>query len=86
MLSKQDLSKTHQLISNLFKWPEKSSAWEQYKLSNEQLDFFKEFGYLSNVKLLDEWQIDRLNKELEEIVDPMHPLNELFHHQWRHSP
>jgi len=79
MLTKQDLSKRHQLISDLFKWPTKSSEWEQYKLSNEQLDFFKEFGYLSNVKLLDEWQIDRLNKELEEIVDPTHPLNELFH-------
>jgi len=79
MITKNDLSKKHQLISNLFKWPTKSSEWEQYKLNNEQLDFFKEFGYLSNVKLLDEWQIDRLNKELEEIVDPRHPLNELFH-------
>lgn len=79
MLTKQDLSKRHQLISDLFKWPTKSSEWEQYKLSNEQLDFFKEFGYLSNVKLLDEWQIDRLNKELAEIVDPTHPLNGLFH-------
>ena len=79
MITDKDLSKKHHLISNLFKWPAKSSEWEQYKLSNEQLNFFKEFGYLSNVKLLDEWQIDRLNKELEEIVDPRHPLNELFH-------
>ncbi|SMD17014.1 phytanoyl-CoA dioxygenase family protein [Pedobacter nyackensis] len=79
MITKNDLSKKHQLISDLFKWPTKSSEWEQYKLNNEQLDFFKAFGYLSNVKLLDEWQIDRLNKELEEIVDPRHPLNELFH-------
>lgn len=79
MLTNQDLSRKHQLISDLFKWPTKSSEWEQYKLSNEQLDFFKEFGYVSDVKLLDEWQIDRLNKELEEIVDPKHPLNGLFH-------
>ncbi|NQX42299.1 Phytanoyl-CoA dioxygenase (PhyH) [Pedobacter steynii] len=79
MPTNQDLSKKHQLISDLFKWPVKSSDWEPYKLSNEQLDFFKEFGYLSGVKLLDEWQIDRLHKELEEIVDPKHPLNGLFH-------
>lgn len=79
MLTNQDLSTKHQLISDLFNWPTKSSEWEQYKLSNEQLDFFKEFGYLSDIKLLDEWQVDRLNKELEEIVDPKHPLNGLFH-------
>ena len=75
----QDLSKKHQLISDLFKWPTKASEWEKYKLSNEQLDFFNTFGYISDVKLLDEWQVERLNKELAEIVDPAHPLNGLFH-------
>lgn len=79
MPTSHDLSKKHQLIADLFKWPAKPTEWEQYKLSNEQLDFFKEFGYLSNVKLLDEWQVEQLNKELEDIVDPLHPLNELFH-------
>jgi hypothetical protein len=75
----QDLSKKHQLISDLFTWPTKLNEWDQYKLNSEQLDFFQEFGYVSNVKLLDEWQIERLNKELAEIVDPSHPLNSLFH-------
>lgn len=79
MPNQQDLSEKHQLISDLFKWPTKASEWEQYKLSNEQLDFFRTYGYVSDVKLLDEWQVDRLNKELTEIVDPSHPLNGLFH-------
>lgn len=79
MPNQQDLSKKHQLISDLFKWPTKASDWEQYKLSNEQLDFFKTFGYVSDVKLLEEWQVERLNKELTEIIDPVHPLNGLFH-------
>lgn len=77
--NQQDLSKKHQLISDLFKWPTKASEWEQYKLSNEKLDFFKTFGYVSDVKLLEEWQVERLNKELAEIIDPAHPLNGLFH-------
>ncbi|WP_167346256.1 phytanoyl-CoA dioxygenase family protein, partial [Pedobacter ginsenosidimutans] len=79
MPNQQDLSKKHQLISDLFKWPTKASDWEQYKLSNEQLDFFNTFGYVSDVKLLEEWQVERLNKELTEIIDPVHPLNGLFH-------
>ncbi|MFP5042533.1 phytanoyl-CoA dioxygenase family protein [Parasediminibacterium sp. JCM 36343] len=75
----KDLSTQHQLISNLFQWPTKPSEWEQYKLSNEQLEFFNEYGYLSNIKLLEEWQVDKLNNELAEIVDPSHPANHLFH-------
>lgn len=74
-----DLSKYHHLISTLFKWPEKPAAWEQYKLSREQLDHFNEYGYLSNIELLEEWQVERLNQELAEIADPAHPAHELFY-------
>jgi ectoine hydroxylase-related dioxygenase (phytanoyl-CoA dioxygenase family) len=74
-----DLSTQHQLISGLFKWPAAAAEWDQYKLSKEQLDFFAEFGYLSNIKLLEEWQVEKLNEELAEITDPTHPANGLFH-------
>ncbi|MBN9381846.1 MAG: phytanoyl-CoA dioxygenase family protein [Chitinophagaceae bacterium] len=74
-----DLSKHHHLISALFKWPEKPSEWEQYKLSKEQLDHFYEYGYLSNIKLLEEWHVEMLNRELAEIADPAHPAHELFY-------
>ncbi len=74
-----DLSKQHQPISKLFKWPEKQSEWDQYRLSPEQLDFFREYGYLSNVKLLEEWQVEKLNEELAEIADPAHPAHELYY-------
>jgi hypothetical protein len=74
-----DLSKYHHLISTLFNWPEKPAGWEQYKLSREQLDHFNEYGYLSNIKLLEEWQVERLNNELAEIADPAHPAHELFY-------
>lgn len=74
-----DLSKHHHLISTLFKWPEKPSEWERYKLSKEQLDHFYEYGYLSNIKLLEESQVEILNQELAEIADPAHPAHELFY-------
>ena len=74
-----DLSKQHRLISNLFKIPEAKSEWDQYKLSKEQLDMFEEYGYISDLKLLEEWQVEKLNKELAEIADPAHPAHELFY-------
>jgi ectoine hydroxylase-related dioxygenase (phytanoyl-CoA dioxygenase family) len=75
----QDLSHQHHLISNLFTWPNSEEEWEKYRLSKEQVNFFKEYGYLANVKLLDEWQVDRLNEELAELADPDHPQHHLFY-------
>jgi len=75
----QDLSEIHHLISDLFTWPKKPADWEPYKLTKEQVEFFNEYGYLANIKLLDEAQIDRLKAELEPIMDPSHPSNGLYH-------
>lgn len=74
-----DLSGQHQLISDFFKWPKNKEEWEQYKLSKEQVEFFNEYGYVSNIKILDEWQVDQLNDDLSEIADPGHPDHELFY-------
>ena len=75
----RDLSNIHELITDLFRWPTKAAEWEQYRLSNEQVAFFREYGYLADVKLLEEWQVERLKGELEQIMDPGHPLNGLYH-------
>jgi ectoine hydroxylase-related dioxygenase (phytanoyl-CoA dioxygenase family) len=73
-----DLSQVHRLVGDLFRWP-LQNEWEQYKLSQEQLEFFEENGYLGGVKMLDEHQIVQLRKELTEIADPKHPGHELFY-------
>ena len=76
---KEDLSLQHQLISEMFpKLPEKV-IWDQYKLADEQVMFFHEFGYLSNIKILEEDQVNKLNAELEEIRNPNHPKHKLFY-------
>lgn len=79
MTKSRDLSEYKHLISNMFSWPEKAEEWDQYKLSEEQLLFFKDNGYLAGVKMLDEWQIDQLKDELQEVMAPDHPNHDLFY-------
>ena len=74
-----DLSKIHHPISKLFRWPEKAKDWDQYKLSKEQLQHFEEFGYVSEIKMLDDQQISVLQQELNALYDPHHPGNALFY-------
>lgn len=75
----EDLSEIHTLISGMFKWPASNEEWKQYKLTGEQIAFFHTYGYVSNIKLLEEWQIEQLNTELAEIADPSHPGHHLFY-------
>jgi len=75
----KDLAEKHELISELFKQPQTKEEWDQYRLSDDQLAHFKEYGYVAGIKLLEENQIAVLRKELEELRDPKHPLHELFY-------
>jgi hypothetical protein len=75
----KDLSKYHELVSDLFKWPETEKEWDQYRLSTAQLAFYKENGYVHGIKLLNDRQIAVLQNELAEIMDPAHPGNALFY-------
>ena len=78
-MSYKDLSTVHNLVSNIFRQPQSKQEWEQYKLSNEQVEFFKEYGYLANIKMLDEKQIDNIKSEIEKLADPKHPGHHLFY-------
>ncbi len=75
----EDLAELHNLVSDLFEYPKSDEEWEQYKLSDEQVSHFHEYGYVSGIKLLDERQIETLRKELSEITDPKHPKHDLFY-------
>lgn len=48
-------------------------------MTDDQIDFFNENGYLPNIRILDEAQVTQLNAELEEIRDPAHPKHHLFY-------
>ena len=75
----KDLSCMHQLVSDLFQWPRCIEEWLEYKLSEEQVEFFNTNGYLGGIKMLDEKQIERIKNELAEIADPKHPAHDLFY-------
>jgi ectoine hydroxylase-related dioxygenase (phytanoyl-CoA dioxygenase family) len=74
-----DLSTIHGLASKLFRWPTSKSEWEQYKLSQDQVDFFHENGFLPGIKLLSEEQIAVLKNELNVLADVHHPGHNLFY-------
>jgi len=78
-MSVKDLSSVHQLIGDLFTWPDTTEGWKEFELSKEQVDFFNYNGFLSGIKMLDEKQIEKIRNELAEIADPKHPGHELFY-------
>ena len=75
----EDLSNYHAPISDFFKIPSTSDEWDQYRLSNDQIEFFDEFGYLSGIQILNDSQAEKLRDELTEIIDPKHPAHHLFY-------
>ncbi|MDQ3845086.1 MAG: phytanoyl-CoA dioxygenase family protein [Bacteroidota bacterium] len=75
----KDLSTIHEMVSDLFRWPTNADEWEEYALTEAQIHFFRENGYLAGVKMLDERQILRLRDELTELTNVEHPGHELFY-------
>ncbi|MEY3643325.1 MAG: hypothetical protein RLZZ207_19 [Bacteroidota bacterium] len=75
----KDLADYPYPLTDLFEQPTSSDQWDRYRLTKEQLDFFHENGYLAGVQLLNDTQIRALDKALDEVMDPKHPLHGLFH-------
>jgi len=74
-----DLSTHHSPLSNAFAWPADANDWNQYRLTDDQVDFFQTNGYLTGIRLLNDEQIEVLRKELAELIDPSHPGHHLFY-------
>lgn len=74
----KDLSTIHNLVSGVFESLSSNDA-DDLKLSTEELDFYRENGYVAGRKLLDENQITALREELETFFDPNHDGNELWY-------
>jgi ectoine hydroxylase-related dioxygenase (phytanoyl-CoA dioxygenase family) len=72
----KDFSLVHEPISNLFSGRSEKGGFE---ISPEQIRFFNENGYLSGIKILEEHQIEQLEKEFEQLIDPDNPSNHLYY-------
>jgi ectoine hydroxylase-related dioxygenase (phytanoyl-CoA dioxygenase family) len=74
-----DLSIWHGPITALFKTPGTAENWNQYRLTDDQIEFFHEYGYLTGIRVLNDEQIEALRAELADLSDPSHPGNDLFY-------
>src|SRR5262245_20413033 len=74
-----DLSKYHGPVSDLFAGPVTSGEWDSYRLSEGQVSFYRDHGYLAGIRMLNEDQLEVLRRELAELVDPAHPGHHLFY-------
>src|SRR5215218_4000397 len=74
-----DLSRRHELVGNLFRLPQTQKEWERYRLTDEQVRFYHEQGYLAGIRILTDEQIALLRDELAELFDPQHPGHEFWY-------
>jgi hypothetical protein len=75
----QDFSQFHSPTGALGQLPAHKQDWQQYRLSEEQVEAFHRDGFLAGVLVLDDKQIDALCAELAGLMEPAHPTHELFH-------
>jgi ectoine hydroxylase-related dioxygenase (phytanoyl-CoA dioxygenase family) len=78
----QDLSKHHAMVGNLFPTITGSGGGAEtapYRLTEDQIEFFQENGYVAGIPVLTPAQVDALRDELKKLTDPSSPGNELFH-------
>lgn len=73
-----DLSLRHTPVTTLFPPPSEAGT-DRYRLSDEQVAFFHENGYLKGVRLLDDAQIEQLRTELNDLFRPDCDGHELFY-------
>lgn len=71
-----DLAGIHEPISDLFRDRDEK---ERYRLSEDQIAFFHENGYVAGIRVLDDDQVETLRAELEEFFDPDHEGRELWY-------
>jgi hypothetical protein len=75
----RDLSLEHQPIGGLLTETATPENCQKYRLSQEQLDFYEENGYLKGIRLLTDGQCDILCEQLPELFDPQHEGHELWY-------
>src|SRR5437763_15671280 len=74
-----DLSNRDTPVTDLFKTPATAEAWNQYRLDEDQIEFFLTHGYLAGIGMHDDEQIETLRAELSELIDPNRPGQHLFY-------
>ncbi|MBA3242308.1 MAG: phytanoyl-CoA dioxygenase family protein, partial [Acidobacteria bacterium] len=74
-----DLSTYDRPIGDLFPVPASAREWERFRLSDEQVEFFREHGYVSGIRVLSDGQVETLREELRGLMNPSHAKRRLFY-------
>lgn len=75
----RDYSEIHHVVGELFQLPKSRDEWERFRLTEEQVQFYNEQGYLGGVTILDARQIEMLRAELAELMQPEHEGREYWY-------
>ena len=51
----------------------------EYRLTNDQKEFFHAQGYVAGIRMLEDGEIEVLRRELAELVEPNHPGHRFFY-------
>ena len=78
-LSARDYGPTHGPVTGLWARPVTAADWATYQLSADQVRHFRDHGYVSGIRLLDNDQVEVLRAELAEMTRPDHPGREHFY-------
>ena len=73
-----DLSTFHNPFGTIFN-PQLNRDPGCFRLSEDQVNFFQEHGYVTGVGVLIDEQVEILRKELADLTNPTHPGHELFY-------
>lgn len=74
-----DLSTRHKPITSLFKLPLSEEDSLAFRLTDDQVSFYKEQGYLAGVRMLSPEQVDVLREELAALINPSQEEKALFY-------
>lgn len=74
-----DLSREHRLVGDLFTLPTDPEAWARFRLTDDQVRFYEDNGYLPGIKMLDDAQVEALRNELAEWFQPGHDGEDLWY-------
>jgi Phytanoyl-CoA dioxygenase (PhyH) len=78
-MNPEDLSVYHRPITPRFPRIPSSDDRDCYRLSDDQVRFFNENGYLAGLRILHDAEIEWLREELQDLINPGHPGNGLFY-------
>lgn len=74
-----DLALRHEPITDLFPRPRTAADYQQFELTDEQVEHYRVHGYVAGIRVLNERQLEALREELAGLMDPSHPGHSLFY-------